>query len=71
MEVPFAELTEASDPNLELLSKEELEEFQRVNNETISRLKADIELLKWKLKQFGPEAYLGHEYNSMFRFVSN
>ncbi|KAK3797981.1 hypothetical protein RRG08_008453 [Elysia crispata] len=67
MEVPFAELTEASDPNLELLSKEELEEFQRVNNETISRLKADIELLKWKLKQFGPEAYLGHEYNSMFR----
>ncbi|RUS87440.1 hypothetical protein EGW08_004815 [Elysia chlorotica] len=66
-EVPFEEPTEASDPQLDLLSKEELEEFQKVNTETISKLKADIERLKWKLRQFGPGAYLGQEYEPLFR----
>ena len=58
-----------SEQPLESLSIEELEEVQKENIETISRLKADIELVKWKLSQFGVDAYLGPEYDPMSRFV--
>ncbi|GFS10672.1 centromere protein P [Elysia marginata] len=67
MATNFAELAGSPDPQLESLSKEELEEFTKVNHETISRLKADIDLLKWKLRQFGPEACQGREYDSLIR----
>ncbi|CAG5117224.1 unnamed protein product [Candidula unifasciata] len=38
------------------LSKEELDALQKLGNETISSLEADIELLERKIKKFGPGA---------------
>ncbi|XP_059165494.1 centromere protein P-like [Physella acuta] len=43
-------------PDISALSKEELDEFQKKNAETIAELEKDIKLLKRKFKQFGPGA---------------
>ncbi|GFO15520.1 centromere protein p [Plakobranchus ocellatus] len=65
--VPFAELVNASVSQIESLSKAELEEFERVNAETIAGLRKDIDRLKWRLKQFGPKGLPQLEYNQMLR----
>lgn len=67
MDEHIEEQVESSGPQLETLSTNELKEFQKVNHQTISKLTADIELLKWKLKQFGPAAYQESDYNSLLR----
>ena len=48
-------MTEPSD-DLFALSKQELDEFQKVNSQTISDLEKDVQLLKIQIRQFGPNS---------------
>jgi len=48
-------MTETGD-DLYALSKPELDEFQKVNSQTISDLEKDIQLLKIQIRQFGPNS---------------